>query len=267
MIMWIVVFLSFLLPSATAFANCQIPDPRVLGTFPEDGGTNVPINSKFIIYTPSRAKTASLNGQPLAREMANIWSASSDLDPNTSYTLVFELSTVSDDSLFHEVSFQTGSDRVQPPEAPVVHSYDVYDSELVEDDDCRYLVLTTGCADSDPPPFLRFDVEGDGDFFITNVDGHPEFHQLWPKHCGMPSWEGYGGPCFEVYAIENGQLSEPTQVCDDPPRAWEPGPNDLGNNGNVDVGNSEGCGCQSVGGFLPGMFGLLTLMFWLRRRS
>lgn len=268
MLKWMVVFFSLMFTSATAYANCETPEPIVLGTYPADGGTNVPLNTKFIVFTPSPARSAILNGAPLTRETGNIWTASSNLDPNADYTLVFEFSDEVNDPMY-EISFQTGTEVGTPPQAPVVNGYDVSDPSQVQDEDCRYLVMATGCADSEEPDLLMFDVEGQNDLFIANMDGHPEFHQLWPSYCGTPSWRGYGGSCFDVYTIENGLLSDPTQFC--APTEPEPEPNpEPGPNGedqeNVGGGDTDDSGCQSVGG-LPSVLGFFFLNWGLRRRT
>jgi hypothetical protein len=259
MLKWMVVFFSLMFTSATAYANCLVPDAIVLGSYPVDGGTNVPLNTKFIVYTPSLALSATLNGDPLTRETGNIWIASENLAPNTAYTLVFELDSDGQEQLFHEASFQSGTEVVDAPSAPVVHGYGEFDASLVPDEDCRNLAKRTGCADSEEPDFFTFDVEGEGDFYIANVDGHPEFHQLWPGHCGAPSWEGYGGSCFDVYTVENGLLSDPTQICG----PTEPDGEDQDNLGGGDADDS---GCQSVGG-LPSILGCFFLIWGFRRRQ
>jgi len=197
--------------SSVAFAICEQPPPVLLGTIPADGATNVALNTRFVVFTQKPSESATLNEVALTREQANIWKAEDLLTPDTEYTVVFEL----DNGTNTSVTFTTGSEVAEMPSAPVVHGYDAFVPDDVEDADCRRLVMSTGCADQDYPTLRRFDVESESDLFIANTKGHPEFHQLWPKECGTPVWAGYGEECFDVSVIENGQVSPPTRTCTD----------------------------------------------------
>lgn len=233
-------------------ANCPTGPPIVMGTIPADGQVDVRLDTTITVFTQSVA-SASLNGVELQGTRINTWNVPENLEPNTEYEVVFSLADDAPERPELRVNFTTGSETVGTVSPPEVNGYRIIHSTEIPDAACREFVAKTGCSDQGEPTFVHFDTEDDRDLLIVNTI-RSGASQLWPSSCGQPAWQGYGDPCFNVYAFENGLLSEPTQVCGQPL---------------VPKGSLESDGCSQASGktSLPVLLMLIGFGWLFRRRT
>jgi len=251
---WFVLILFFGgLAPLNADANCPTNAPILKGTIPVDGQVDVPIDTVFAVFTQAFAQ-AEIEGVELQAQGGSYktWTSTSNLEPDTDYQIVYTLDGDFEDQRVEVVvGFRTGTELASKASAPEVAGYQIIDSAEIQDEVCREFVIRTSCSDQGEPTFVHFNTPDSRDLLIVNID-RPFTPQIWPSSCGTPAWQGYGGRCFNVHAFENGNLSEPTEVCGPP---LEP-----------KQSSTEGCS-QTNGGPGPSLLLLFGLGWLYRRRS
>lgn len=219
-----IAILFSIIVSSVGFANCTCPEPLVIDTIPEDGATDVPTNVRIALFGPAcvDGTTATINGEELQRD-GLFWKPSSDLEPETEYTIELDLlDPLGEELTPRSISFTTGEGpSTSIPPSPQVDLDSISSVPPEIDQDCLYLDSNTGCADAGTRYFFGFESEDSPLGWVIETDSdraHSEYDRIWPSSCGAPRYSGYKFEtgCFVIRAIdESGQLSMPTRWCFD----------------------------------------------------
>lgn len=196
-----------------ARADCDIPAPEVVWTFPADGQVDVPVNISAVVRSAGRDRLE-LDGRPVE--------SLPRLAPNSFHEL--RVFTGSDENeICHQINFLTSSNEAEVPPIPaaVEGHWELTPDEYKIPIWCRRNIFTGSCFDAGEDTHFVLDVNVGGLFTRVrqlNPNGDLISTVLWPNTCGRPQVLGLTGPgpgyCFQVSSVNAaGQESEPQSYC------------------------------------------------------
>jgi len=206
-------------------ANCPLPEPRVVWSYPAAGATDVPIDADimFVFSNWNTPSQIDLNGERVDAFDEGRFDPGT-LEPNTDYTV-----TIASEGMMGpvslELSFATGDQSVEATtQAPVIASQAQDDLTYPLDSDCPEVINAQDCFDTGQSTMLRLQVEGEAVLWLVQAvpDGEASSGGLaqerWPFECGDPTvvgWRSAGefeGGCYRVVAVDAAGNEAPSEL-------------------------------------------------------
>lgn len=225
---FVLVLLS--LAGAPALAECVVPSPAIVWSYPAEGETVPPDATFWALPNRTSVSSVSVSGLGTAVSVDSWAYEPPTLEPGTDYTLVFRQPDAADETVEHSISFSTASEgpaEREPVAEPVVRGHSVFGAQPELSERCARVLAAGDCYDTGQDSYVRLDVEGPAKLWLVR----PEYERgvgrqvLWPAECGAPVYFTNGAPtgeggalevreCYEVVAVdEAGQQSPAARYC------------------------------------------------------
>jgi MYXO-CTERM domain-containing protein len=178
-----------LLPAPTAQADCPLPAPAIVWSYPADLDTDIPTNAMIWIVT-SRGRQPQqvlLDGQPLAASPRDFsFVPNQPLSPNAQHMVTINPPVGPN----LRIRFTTGPGPAEKiaPDRPIVHWVSPQATRTLSPR-CQAVLNAMGCFDAGEDTHLVMAVEGMPLLWLierVRAPGLPPELHPWPSECGLP---------------------------------------------------------------------------------